>query len=133
MSPRRLVPTDVTFTVEAPAGWVSANDRGGWRVHASKTKAWRSATRLIVHTLHRGTTPMPGPVEVTCVVHRTTNVRSDAPNVAPTLKACVDGAVDAGLLTDDNDSVIKRTVFERGPNRPRPALTLTFRALKEKS
>ena len=42
---------------------------------------------------------------VRCVVNITwpDNRRRDAHNLMPTLKACVDGFVDAGLLEDDDD------------------------------
>ena len=36
----------------------------------------------------------------------------DAPNWYPTVKALIDGLVDSGLLSDDNNHVIKSTTFE---------------------
>ncbi len=121
----KTVVAAVTVTVCPGVKWISANDRSSWHVRAELTRAWLKATSVLIAAQRPA--PIPAPVEVFILVHRTSNRRSDAPNVAPTAKACVDGAVAAGLLTDDNDKVIVRTIFERGSNRPQPALTITFR------
>jgi len=115
---------EVRVLVLAPAKWISANDRGSWHAKAAKTALWREATRVQVLALRAG--QIPPPVEVHVLVHRTSNRRSDALNTADTFKACLDGCVEAGLLEDDHDGVIARTIFERGPNKTRPALTLTI-------
>lgn len=54
--------------------------------------------------------------------------RADPPNAWPTVKACIDGCVDAGVLTDDDSSHLPTTAFTRGP-RTKSGLyrvTLTF-------
>lgn len=44
-----------------------------------------------------------------------TRRRADSDNAAPTVKPLLDGLVDAGWLTDDNDGVIHRRAYEAGP------------------
>ena len=122
-------PRPVTVTVSPGAKWLSANDRGSWHVRAELTRIWLGATATLIQAQRPA--PLPAPVEVTVTVHRVSNRRSDSPNVAPTAKACIDGAVRAGLLADDHDGIVVRTIFERGPNKSRPALTLTFTPIEE--
>jgi crossover junction endodeoxyribonuclease RusA len=39
--------------------------------------------------------------------------RRDAPNLWPTVKALIDGGLtDSGVLSDDNDQVVRRTTFQ---------------------
>ncbi|MBK6556127.1 MAG: hypothetical protein IPG16_02575 [Comamonadaceae bacterium] len=59
-------------------------------------------------------------------VHRASARKSDATNLAPTAKACIDGLVDAGWLPDDDDQHVIATTFVAGePLRP-ACLTLTI-------
>ena len=54
--------------------------------------------------------------------------RADPPNSAPTVKALLDGAVDAGLLPDDDHRHVPRTSYERGPDtRERGVYLVTIR------
>lgn len=39
--------------------------------------------------------------------------RRDVPNLWPTVKALIDGIVDAGILPDDNDDVVTALTFRR--------------------
>ena len=59
-------------------------------------------------------------------VHRASARKSDATNLAPTAKACIDGLVDAGWLPDDDDTRITATTFVAGEPRKPPALTITI-------
>ena len=127
MSPRGTFPvTHVEVTIPAPCDWVSANDRGGHYAKARKVAAWRQAAGLLFRSAMGRRLGFVGPVVVEVLVHRVSNRRSDATNVAPTLKPCIDAAVDAGVLEDDSDAHITATTFRRGPNRAHPALTITI-------
>ena len=44
-------------------------------------------------------------------VHRASARKSDATNLAPTAKACIDGLVDAGWLPDDDDQHVIATTL----------------------
>ncbi|MBW3068935.1 hypothetical protein GZ998_05335 [Actinomyces sp. 594] len=62
-----------------------------------------------------------------------TGPKADPPNASPTTKALLDGLVNAGLLTDDNASVVVVQAFCRGPNTRRQGVhevVLTATALQ---
>lgn len=66
---------------------------------------------------------------VVAVVHHPTNRRQDPANASPTVKALIDGCVDAGLLPDDDAEHLTRVSFERGEPTGRKgwyAVTLRF-------
>lgn len=113
-----------TLTIPAPAPWISANDRPHWREKARRTSAWRAVTRLAARTDSHD--PLVTPVAITITVHRASARKSDATNLAPTAKACIDGLVDAGWLPDDDDTHITATTFVAGEPRKPPALTITI-------
>lgn len=50
--------------------------------------------------------------QVTVKIAAPSRRKMDDPNWYPTVKALLDGMTDAGLWTDDNNTVIKRTIFE---------------------
>jgi hypothetical protein len=101
-----------TLTIPAPTQWVSANDRSHWASKARLVKVWREAT-----CLHAKSARLPHidvPVTITGYVHRTINRRADAHNRILTVKACIDGLVDAGVLTDDNDKHVTAVTMRAG-------------------
>ncbi|MFC7739662.1 hypothetical protein ACFQXA_00090 [Nocardiopsis composta] len=59
-------------------------------------------------------------MRITAVVHPKTNRRFDPHNYQPSVKAMIDGLVDAGLLPDDNSEVLTEVAFVAG-RRTRPA------------
>ena len=91
---------EVTLHVDVAKGYLlTANQRGSW------AKRYR-----IIHHL-RGLARMIAPRNVVlegrqrCVVavQWPDRRRRDVANIHPTVKALIDGCVDAGLLTDDSD------------------------------
>ena len=92
-----------TFEFLAPDVLLNMNDRTHWAKRAKQTKHWRSATYVYAH--NSGLRDLPP-----CYVHLTLPVRDsrrrDPMNYAPTLKACVDGMVDAGLWRDDTPEFV---------------------------
>lgn len=89
---------------------ISANDRMYFRVKSQLTQFLRrlSANR----TWSRPVYTRKNPCTITIDVQPPTSRRMDAPNWYPTVKALIDGLVDSGLLSDDNNHVIKSTTFK---------------------
>lgn len=108
--------------------WVTMN--GSHRnhyAHQQQMREWQN--RAILQTRLQRIQPFQSwPVVMTALVHRTTNAKSDAHNVLPTIKACIDGIVTCGVLPDDNDDIISRLVIERGDRAEKPSVTLILEA-----
>jgi crossover junction endodeoxyribonuclease RusA len=96
--------------VPRPDEWISANERTHWAVKARKTKIWRA--RFAAEAQHL---PHMSRIHILAEIRNAGhNRRRDATNLAPTVKAAVDGLVDAGVIPDDNDGVITGTEFRNG-------------------
>jgi len=103
---------------------LNANDRDHWRVLSPIRKAWRDlghahgqAAGLAAHGWQR--------VRIDADIHRPIASRSDAGNWYPTVKAVIDGLVDAGLIPDDNDDHLDGPFLRRGAKGPY-AVTITI-------
>jgi crossover junction endodeoxyribonuclease RusA len=119
------------YTIDIPAAdeWLSTNHRWHWAKRAKTTRAWRHATcwRTVAAKLPR----LTGRVAITATIHRTDTRRADAHNRLPTIKAAIDGVVDAGLIRDDSDQFIASlTILAGAPvsraEHPRGVLRLTI-------
>lgn len=55
--------------------------------------------------------------------------RLDASNYAPTVKALVDGVVDAGALPDDSGKHVIAETYKAGSRWPRTTVEVLFRGL----
>ena len=93
--------TTATITFPQPAKRLSMNDRMHWAPKAKLTHEWRTAARYAANDL--GEFP-PATVHVTFPVRD--KRRRDPHNTAPTVKAIVDGLVDAGVWPDDTDQYV---------------------------
>lgn len=87
-----------------PAKHMNMNDRMHWGKRNKLTEAWRQASWGAALAARPGAPsrrrlPWPGrtlvEVSIPCRVH-------DPHNLAPTMKAIIDGLTDAGLWPDDN-------------------------------
>ncbi len=111
-----------------PARLVSMNDRDHWRAKAKLTKAWRAAALRAVDHLHPGASPSNlsgqrlGPSTVSIELPVRDRRRRDPHNYYPTVKAIVDGLVDAGVWPDDTPEWITTTE----PTLTTSALTVTI-------
>lgn len=114
--------------------------RGNHYAHQTLMNAWKA--RAIVAARQARCEPVPEPVTITATVHRVSRASSDAHNVSPTIKACVDAAVTCGLISDDNDNVVHSLTIRRGPtvrttnpstgkDIARPAITLAISTAPE--
>lgn len=82
---------------------LNANGREHHMVRANKTKALRS----LAETTAQGLPPFQNHVLVRVhIAWPKLKRRRDAANLAPTLKACLDGFTDAGLWPDDSDDYV---------------------------
>lgn len=113
------------FFIPQPTDWVNSNHRLHWAVRAKRTKAWRTAARYAAHGLARHER-----VHVTVYVHKKTRRAYDAHNLVPTVKACIDGIVDAGLIPDDTNAHLVGPDMREGETRPdQPGLTIHVQPL----
>ena len=106
------------------AEWINANHRGHWAVKARRTKAWRTAAGYLAARARLGAHDQ---VHITAHIHKRTRRKYDAHNLQPTLKAIVDGLVDAGLVPDDTNEHVTGPDARMGEARPdQPGVTLTI-------
>lgn len=105
---------------------LTANQRMHWRKKAQRTKAIRELAAVQTRTFKAE------PMEAAhCLVELTwpDRRRRDAHNLMPTIKACIDGIVDAKLLPDDSDKHLTGPDLRVLPDpfkQPDTAVYLTF-------
>lgn len=114
----------LTLTIPAPCQFINLNQRMHWAPKAELTRKWRHAAHVAAREagLPTGLTK----VHIVAHIHKTTNRDYDAHNLMPTLKACVDGLVDYGLVTDDTNRHVIGPDVRHGTKQASPAITLTI-------
>lgn len=114
----------ITLTIPAPAKWLNSNDRLHWAPKAKLTKSWRQAAHVYARQakLPKGLTR----VRIEALTHKTTANRYDAMNLYPTLKAVVDGLVDYGLVSDDNNDQVTGPFITDGGRHKTAKVVLTI-------
>ena len=121
-----------SFSLDIPESWwLNSNHRHHRMVVADRTKNIREAARLQFRRMKK----VPTPANVLAMIHTPTNGRFDPPNAWPTVKAMIDGIVDAGILADDSSKHIPVTSFTRGMKtgiKGRYQITLYFTKTKGK-
>lgn len=77
---------------------ISMNRRGHWRTHADAIRTWRTSVMWLA-----GAEQIPAcdRIAVTLHVWPPDRRRRDRHNLHATLKPCLDGLVDAGVVADD--------------------------------
>lgn len=108
--------------VDAPCGWINSNQRHHRMAVAALTKQWRQAG----HDAAKGTPPICTPVRVVAHIYKTRAGRYDPNNLWPTVKAILDGVVDAGVIPDDDHHHVIGPDMRHGGKHPTPHITLTF-------
>lgn len=106
----------------APAGWINSNQRLHRMQSAKLTAAWREAGRASVGL--ESLEPVAGAVHIFAHVYKPRGGRYDPNNLWPTVKAAVDGLVDAGFLVDDDHLHVLGPDMRHGGKGP-AALVLT--------
>lgn len=107
--------------------WLSANHRRHWADTAGRTKRIRERAGWEARRQKLGV--LQPPVKIVATIGYPARFRADPPNAAPTVKAIIDGLVDACTLPDDHSEIVTSTSFERGPTSPTPRhyhVTLTI-------
>jgi hypothetical protein len=89
---------------------------------AKLTALWREAGRVSAGLVDGG--PYAGPVHIFAHVYKPRGGRYDPNNLWPTVKAVVDGLVDAGFLVDDDHAHVIGPDMRHGGKGP-AALVLT--------
>ena len=105
----------ITIAIPAPADFINSNQRLHPQKKAKLTKAWRAAAKAAA----LNAAPFGCPVRIVAYVVKPVRNRFDPGNWYPTAKACVDGIVDAQLLTDDDWRQVIGPDMRRG--QPGPA------------
>jgi crossover junction endodeoxyribonuclease RusA len=97
--------------VELPVGLqlMNSNDREHWSKRAKVSALIRTAARAQCKDI-----PRLGKVKIRAVYYAPDNRRRDVSNLFPSVKAAVDGIVDAGVLKDDNDKYVVALEMVRG-------------------
>lgn len=120
-----------TVEIVQPGPWLAINDRHHWAVRNARTQAWRRAAN--VYAKAQGAQPVVGAVEVHAVIHKATRVHYDLDGAAATVKACVDGLRDAGVIPEDDTSVVARFVVTPGPVGKPGRVVVTITPIKEEA
>jgi crossover junction endodeoxyribonuclease RusA len=96
-------PRQETIVMPAPAAWLNANARTDRRKQTPDRRTWRDSAHL--HGKSKRINPFTK-AHILATLRFTTNAHRDPHNYYPTLKACIDGFVDAGLLPDDSSEYL---------------------------
>lgn len=121
--------SSVTVEILAPGPWLAINDRSVWQVRWQRTRAWRSAASVAARASGgRGKTRprLAGRIHVHATICKSHRIAYDLDGTAATVKACVDGLRDAGLIEADDSSTLTRLTITPGPLHPRGAVVLTI-------
>lgn len=107
----------LTFTIPADL-WLSANQRPHWAQKAKRTKALREYGRFnaVAGMADRDL----GTTHVAAFIGYLRNGKADPANAAPTVKALIDGLVDAGVWADDDSTHVIGPTYLRDPKSPTP-------------
>jgi crossover junction endodeoxyribonuclease RusA len=113
--------------VASPGKWLNANDRGAWQRHSPVVQQWRAAAGWAARVAR---VPHLTRVYVLAELRFGIRRRRDPGNWYPTVKACVDGIVDAGVLDNDSSDYLIGPDMRVGPVDAAPgSLTLHLWAL----
>lgn len=89
---------------------------------AKLTAEWREAG-LKAALQHE---PVPTPTRIIATIHKTRGGRYDPNNLYPTIKACLDGIVDAGIIPDDDHKHVIGPDMRHGDKTTEAHVVFTF-------
>lgn len=107
-----------TVTIPAPAMFLNANQRIDRRKLAPIVREWRQAAALYAR---QAKLPRLGKARIIAELRFTDKAHRDAHNYFLTVKPCIDGLVDYGLLGDDEDSFLTFVGIQAGELMPKKA------------
>jgi hypothetical protein len=101
-----------TLTIDVPKSlWLSLNDRTHWAEKARRTRALRC-----LGYSHGGSIGRQGTSHVAAFIAYPRNGKADPANAASTVKALIDGMVDAGVWIDDDSTQVIGPTYLRDPS-----------------
>lgn len=89
---------DHSVRIAVAAGWLTSNQRGAWTKHHKLIAQWR---QMAAWAAVRARVPQLGRAYVLAELRFTDRRRRDPANWYPTVKAAIDGFVDADVLPGD--------------------------------
>ena len=104
---------------------LTSNQRLHWAAKASRTRDLRLLGKLAAAPV-TGRQPIEQ-AQMHVIIRWPDRRARDLHNYGPTVKALVDGFRDAGLIADDNSSVITAEHYEAGPVGARGAVLFEIR------
>lgn len=107
-----------SYTIFAPAEWLNINQRHKRRPDVT-IAAWRGLSSALAQYCK---IPPLGRAKVTAELRWVDRRRRDASNYMPTIKAAIDGLVDAQVLADDDDEHLLELTIRRGAPAERKKL-----------
>jgi hypothetical protein len=121
------------YRIALPAGkkLVSANDRLDWKLRASLVASIRDTAERVAREMR---IPPLGRVRVRAFYYYPDNGKRDPGNLAPSVKAMVDGLVRSGAIPDDHDEFLTDDGIHRGyPDIPGGQMVLQVTPYEESS
>lgn len=103
-------------SIPAPCMLLNSNQRMHRMAAAKLTAQWRMAAKIACRV--DGAPNLTDRVHLTAVIYKPRGGRWDANNYWPTVKAAVDGMVDAGVLIDDDNKHIIGPDMRPGDSGP---------------
>lgn len=113
----------VTLAIAAPHRWLAINDRGHWAQRSAGVRTWRESAALTARQVRIG--KIRSPFTVSGVIHKPTAHAWDVDGISPTVKACLDGLRDVGVITEDDYRHMRSFTTEAG-EKGTPYLVLTL-------
>lgn len=102
--------TTLTFSIPDDL-WLSANDRRHWTDKAKRTRELRTLGKFRAEWED---VPLLGTTHVAAFIGYPRNSKADPSNAFPTVKALIDGMVDAGVWPDDDSTHVIGPTYLRG-------------------
>lgn len=110
----QMAGADWHVTVAAAGlAWLNSNDRGIWHKHSGTISDWRRVAGWAARA-HR-VPPIDGRAYVLAELRFADRRRRDPANWYPTVKACLDGLVDARVFADDSADHVVGPDLRLGP------------------
>ena len=117
----------IVLPIPAPGAWLTGNAATNrhWRHRATLVKTWRETAAWRARQARLD--PIPSPYTVTATIHRADRRHYDLDGATATIKACIDGLRDAGVLEDDDTRHMVRLTLAAGePDRDMPRVVLVI-------
>jgi len=109
---------DNRLRIEIPKEWwITHNMRLHWAQRAERTRWLRQVAKLKARHL----APLQE-ASIHAMIHSPTARGGDIDGPAPTIKALIDGIVDAGVLPDDSPKHLKFLTHSRGQPTGKPGI-----------